>query len=98
MRLQIALNPHLKGDVAGRATHARAMQSDLDGPIRRHSNKFDIAPVRLNGRSDQIQHFSDPIDDDGVGRARAFIRECGIGRAHSAMVRRVGSGPTLGTP
>ena len=58
---EAAFDPHVKGEIAARAPVAGAVKADLHDAALGHVDQFDIAPVGLHGRPDQLDHGTDAV-------------------------------------
>lgn len=61
MLTQIPLDSHLKRHLAGGTAHAGPVEADADGAGGGEFDQFKVAPVGLDGRSDQVDHATDAL-------------------------------------
>ena len=76
MHFEVAFNPSLERDGAGRAADASAMKTDSDNALRRDIDEFNITAVRLHSGADEVDHFGDAIAKFGAV-ARTGLNICG---------------------
>jgi len=66
----VAFDAVLEGHGAAGATVTGAVEADLDDTGRGDVDEFEISPVGLDGRADEVDHVLHPVADaTGGGRA-----------------------------
>lgn len=85
MFTQIAFDAMMQGHGAAGAAVTGAVEADADGAVFFDIDKFDISAVGLNRRTDEIEHFLDPLAD----RLRCLSRSRHTGT--SKTVRSIGN-------
>jgi hypothetical protein len=58
---QIPFDAHLERHGAAGAAVAGAVETDMDDPVLFDVNQLDIAPIRLDGRPNQVDHALNPL-------------------------------------